>query len=101
LSYDESAVLGRYEYAFAGQSQFSGIQVKRDRSDYMVWAGAGLIVLGLMLTFWVPRRRLWARISRTGSALAGQAPGHADYPREMRRLAEKSGAPVDSAERDE
>ena len=101
LKKGESAVRGRYEYTFAGQREFSGIQVKKDRSDYLVWAGAGLLVLGLMLTFWVPRRRLWARISRTGSALAGQAPGHADYRREMRRFAGKAGASIPATERDE
>ena len=101
LGEGEGTTLGGYEYTFLGQREFSGIQVKKDRSDYLVWAGAGLIVLGLMLTFWVPRRRLWARISRAGSTLAGQAPGHADYAREMRRLAGNADASIPATERDE
>lgn len=87
-----SAVVGGYEYSFLGQREFSGINVKRDRSNYLVWTGAGLIVVGLMITFWVPRRRLWARISSGGSALAGQAPGHARYAEEMQRLAVRAGS---------
>jgi cytochrome c biogenesis protein ResB len=90
----ESVEIGGYEYRFLGQREFSGINVKRDRSNYLVWTGAGLIVVGLMITFWVPRRRLWARISSGGSALAGQAPGHARYAEEMQRLAERAGAEI-------
>ena len=97
----QSATVGSYEYKFLGQREFAGIQVKRDRSDYLVWAAAALIVLGLMVTFWVPRRRLWARISSNGISLAGQAPAHADFARELRSLAAEAGArPVLTAEDD-
>ena len=88
----EFETVGGYEYSFLGQREFSGINVKRDRSNYMVWVGAGLIVVGLMVTFWVPRRRLWARISNGGSALAGQAPGHARFAGDLKRLAVQAGA---------
>jgi cytochrome c biogenesis protein ResB len=88
----ESVDIGGYEYTFLGQREFSGINVKRDRSNYLVWSGAAMIVVGLMVTFWVPRRRLWAKISNGGSVLVGQAPGHARYAEEMRRLALRAGA---------
>ena len=83
---------------FEGQREFSGITVRRDRSDYLVWAGAAMIVAGLMITFWVPRRRLWARISTAKASLAGQAPGHANYSREMQRLLEAASEPVTTAD---
>jgi hypothetical protein len=60
-----------------------------------------MIVLGLMITFWVPRRRLWARISSGGSALVGQAPGHARYAEEMQRLAVRAGAVTTEEEQDD
>ena len=85
-------LVDEYEYTFEGQREFSGIDVRRDRSDYLVWVGAAAIVLGLMITFWVPRRRLWAKITRGGASLAGQAAGQADYTSEMRRLAVQAGA---------
>ena len=66
--------------------------MRRDRSDYLVWAGVLLIVLGLIATFWVPRRRFWARITQTRAAFAGQAPSHAKYTRELRALARAAGA---------
>ena len=92
LTPGESETIGQYEYTFLGQREFSGIQAKRDRSDYLVWVGAALIVVGVMITFWVPRRRLWAKISSSGTALAGQAPSHADYAGELHELAAKAGA---------
>jgi cytochrome c biogenesis protein ResB len=88
----ESVELGGYRYTFAGQREFAGITVHRDRSDYLVWTGAALILVGLAATFWVPRRRLWAKITPTRTSLAGQAPGHARYARELRRLARDAGA---------
>ncbi len=98
LAPGESETIGGYEYTFLGQREFSGIQAKRDRSDYLVWVGAALIVAGVMITFWVPRRRLWAKISSSGMALAGQAPSHADYAGELTELASRAGAEVPSRE---
>jgi cytochrome c biogenesis protein ResB len=92
LAPTDSETIGPYEYTFLGQREFSGIQARRDRSDYLVWVGAALIVAGVMITFWVPRRRLWAKIEPSGTALAGQAPGHADYASELRELTVRAGA---------
>ncbi len=92
LSAGGALLIDGYEYKFEGQREFSGIDVRRDRSDYLVWIGAAAIVIGLMITFWVPRRRLWAKITRGGASLAGQAAGQADYTSEMRRLAVQAGA---------
>lgn len=91
LKAGESATVGNLEYTFDGQSEFAGINVKRDRSDTLVWVGAAMIVLGLMITFWVPRRRLWAKITTHRTALAGQAPSHANFTRELRDLAREAG----------
>jgi cytochrome c biogenesis protein ResB len=96
----QSVTVGDRQYTFQGQREFSGIQVKRDRSDYLIWIGAALVVLGLMVTFWVPRRRFWARIAKARSYLAGQAPSHAKYSRELRRLAAEAGAGLPEREDD-
>lgn len=98
----QSARIGGYEYTFLGQREFAGLQVRRDRSDLLVWIGAGMVILGLMITFWVPRRRLWAKITAGHTFLAGQPPQAVDYRREMRRLAQEAGAqlPPEEAEDD-
>lgn len=92
LEEGESVTVGGLEYTFEGQREFSGINVRRDRSDYLIWVGAALTVVGLMITFWVPRRRLWAKISIAGIQLAGQAPKHARYKRELGAIARAAGA---------
>ena len=92
LEAGESTTVDDLEYTFLGQREFSGINVRRDRSDYLIWIGAALTVVGLMITFWVPRRRLWARISGGVAQLAGQAPKHAKYVRELSGIARQAGA---------
>lgn len=88
----EAAVVDELQYTFLGQREFSGLIARRDRSDYMIWVAAGLTVMGLMITFWVPRRRLWAKISSGGTQLAGQAPRYVKFNRELRRLVQNAGA---------
>lgn len=90
----ESKVIDGLEYRFDRRAEFAGIDVRRDRSDSLVWIGAFAIVVGLAITFWVPRRRLWAKISGERTALAGQAPSHARYSRELRDIARAAGANV-------
>ena len=105
----ESAEIGGLRVHVRGQREFAGIDVRRDRSDTLVWIGALFTVIGLMITFWVPRRRLWARISlrrdETGAtpalALAGQAPTHANFTRELADIARQSGADVSGMEDDD
>ena len=94
----ESVEIGGYEYSFLGQREFAGIQVKKDRSDYLIWVGSALLITGLLVTFWVPRRRLWARITPTRTYLAGQAGHLIRLDREMTDLARQEGAILDEAE---
>ncbi|MCH8921174.1 MAG: cytochrome c biogenesis protein ResB, partial [Chloroflexi bacterium] len=93
----ESVEIGGYEYSFLGQREFAGIQVKKDRSDYLIWVGTALLITGLVVTFWVPRRRLWARITPTRTYLAGQAGHLIRLEREMEDLARQEGATLDEA----
>ncbi len=94
LKQGESTTIGGLQYTFDGQREFAGIEARRDRSDMLVWIGAAAIVLGLAITFWVPRRRLWAKITEARTAMAGQAPSHANFTRELRNLAREAGAAV-------
>jgi cytochrome c biogenesis protein ResB len=95
----ESAEIDGYRYTFLGQREFAGITVRRDRSDYLVWAGVVLILIGLIATFWVPRRRLWAKITSARAFFAGQAPSHARYTRELRGLVQAAGATLNEETR--
>jgi cytochrome c biogenesis protein len=95
LASGESVEIDGLRYTFGGQREFSGIEVKRDRSDNLVWIGAAATVIGLMITFWVPRRRLWAKITGTGFMMAGQAPWHAQFEGELRDIAREAGAQIE------
>jgi cytochrome c biogenesis protein ResB len=91
----ESAEIGGYEYSFLGQREFAGIQVKKDRSAILIWVATGLLVGGLLVTFWVPRRRLWAKITPARTYLAGQAGHLVSFRAEMADMACQEGAVLD------
>jgi cytochrome c biogenesis protein ResB len=94
----ESVQIGGYEYSFLGQRELAGIQVRKDRSDSLISIGVGMLVAGLLVTFWVPRRRLWAKISATRTYLAGQAGHLVDFRRDMVEMARQAGAELDKVE---
>jgi hypothetical protein len=90
----ESAEIGGLEYTFVGQREFAGISVKKDQGSLLIWIGAGLLIAGLVATFWVPRRRLWAKITSERTYLAGQAGHLVDLTKEMADLARAEGADI-------
>ncbi len=94
----ESVQIGGYEYSFLGQREFAGIQVRKDRSDYLIWLGSALLIGGLLVTFWVPRRRLWAKITPARTYLAGQAGHLVRFDGELADIARREGAKLDEAE---
>jgi cytochrome c biogenesis protein ResB len=96
----QAASVGDYEYTFVGQREFAGIKVKRDRSDNLIWVGTGLLLGGLGITFYVPRRRLWAKITPERTYLAGVAGHLANFRREMGKLGAEAGSP-DAAQEEE
>lgn len=94
----ETTTIGGYEYAFVGQKEFAGLEVKKDSSDNLVWVAAALLLGGLLISFWVPRRRLWARITADRTHLVGQTSQMANLRREMQDLAAATGADVEESE---
>ncbi|HLF77357.1 MAG TPA: cytochrome c biogenesis protein ResB [Dehalococcoidia bacterium] len=60
-----------YEYVFEGTREFAGITVRRDPGSSLIWVATGTFLLGLALTFYMPRRRLWARIAGGEAAFRG------------------------------
>jgi hypothetical protein len=93
LTPGQSTTVDGYQYTFAGQLPFAGIQVKRDRGATFIWVAVALLVSGLAITFHVPRRRLWAAITPERTLIAGIAGPLVDFSRELRRLGAEAGAP--------
>jgi cytochrome c biogenesis protein len=55
------------ELTFVRERQYTGLIVARDPGGPLVWLGALLLVAGVMLVFFFPARRIWARVSSTTS----------------------------------
>ncbi len=87
LDEGQEAVWSGYRYRYAGPREFTGLNVRRDPGGIAFWVGIGLGLLGMSLTFFMPRRRLWARIANGRVQLAGQAGHGVDYTRELERIA--------------
>jgi cytochrome c biogenesis protein len=82
------------EVGFAGLKQYSVLTFARDPGVPIVGAGAALILLGLVPSLYVTRRRVWVRATATpgGSRveLAGLAlQGKAAFAGELARLADE------------
>jgi cytochrome c biogenesis protein ResB len=87
LGEGDSSVVGNLEYTFVRSKPFVGIEVRKDRGETFIWIGSALLVIGLGVTLWVPRRRLWARLDSDGFRIAGLAPRLANLRRELEFLA--------------
>jgi len=81
-----------YRYRFGGRVDASGIDVRRDPGDTFIWLAVGLAMLGLGVTFYVPRRRLWVRVTGDQTQLAGVAARTTRFGRELRRMGAELGA---------
>ncbi len=94
LAPGEPATVGQYEYIFEGQRDFAGISVKRDSGAWFIWIATGMLLGGLAVTFYVPRRRLWMKLTRDGTHVASLAEKSGGFEKDMRILATRLGVPV-------
>ncbi len=68
-------------------SSYSLLIAKRDPGQGFVWLAFGLLIAGLLITFYLPRRRIWARLRPDGSlALVARADRYVDVEREFGEL---------------
>ncbi len=74
---------------FEKVTAFSGVIVKRDPGASIVWVSFFLLIVGLALTFYFPRRRTWTRLDPSGELrLVARADRYVDLRREFGRLLE-------------
>ena len=81
-------VTAGHTIGWAGVSAWTGMVVKNDPGQPVIWLAFGLLIAGLVLTFYFPRRRAWARIDRDGVSLAFMADRYVDRDGEFERLRE-------------
>ncbi|HKZ91238.1 MAG TPA: cytochrome c biogenesis protein ResB [Candidatus Limnocylindrales bacterium] len=81
-------VTAGHSIGWTGVSAWTGMVVKNDPGQPVIWLAFGLLIAGLVLTFWFPRRRAWARIESDGVSLAFLADRYVDRDGEFERLRE-------------
>ncbi len=74
-----------------GVGSWSGMVIKQDPGQAVVWVAFGLLIAGLVLTFYFPRRRAWARIVDDRAELAFVADRYVDADGEFGKLVEAVG----------
>jgi len=45
---------------------YTGLQVAKDPGTWIVWVGSTIMIIGLIVAFFIPHRRVWARLERKG-----------------------------------
>jgi hypothetical protein len=81
-----------FRYTFLGQLDGAGIDIKRDPGDTFIWVAVGMAVVGLAITFYVPRRRLWVKVTGNRTQIAGIAEKTTRLDRELRLMGAELGA---------
>ena len=67
--------------------EYTLLIAQRDPGQPIVWFAFGLLILGLSITFYFPRRRVWARLDAAGRAgLVWRSDRYVDVEREFGRL---------------
>jgi cytochrome c biogenesis protein ResB len=91
LSEGEPVTVDGREYTFEGPREFSGIQVRKDPGANFIWVATALLLVGLVITFYLPRLRLWARITPRETVIAGLAEKSGPFRKETERIARELG----------
>lgn len=81
-----------YTYTFRGQLEASGVSVRRDPGDTFIWIAVAMAMVGLAITFYVPRRRLWVKVTPARTYMAGIAERTTRFSRELRLLGHDLGS---------
>jgi cytochrome c biogenesis protein len=68
-------------------SEFTLLIAKRDPGQGIVWVAFGLLIAGITITFYRPRRRVWTRLSPDGRLrIVWRSDRYVDVEREFGRL---------------
>jgi cytochrome c biogenesis protein len=68
-------------------SDFTLLIAKHDPGQGLVWVAFGSLITGLAISFYLPRRRVWARLKPDGElSIVGRSDRYVDFDREFGRL---------------
>jgi cytochrome c biogenesis protein len=82
----DPADTGGFSITWDRAGAWTGMVIKNDPGQWFIWVAFLSLISGLVLTFYFPRRRVWARLEgeRVGFAMLGDR--YVDVPREFRSL---------------
>jgi cytochrome c biogenesis protein len=70
-----------------GFSEYTLLIAKKDPGQGIVWTAFAALIVGLGITFYLPRRRIWARLDESGElAIVGRSDRYVDFDREFGSL---------------
>ena len=75
-----------YAITWQAAGAYTGMVIKRDPGLGLIWVAFGSLITGLVLSFYFPRRRLWARLHGDHLELAMVAERYVDTEAEFNRL---------------
>jgi cytochrome c biogenesis protein len=74
---------GGYSVAWEAATAYTGMVIKRDPGATLIWIAYLSLISGLVLTFYFPRRRIWARLHGDHLELAFLGDRYVDSEREF------------------
>ena len=75
-----------YTITWSDSGAYTGMVIKRDPGQGLVWLAYLSLIIGLVLSFYFPRRRFWARYENGRLQLAMLADRYVDAEREFGKL---------------
>ncbi len=67
--------------------EYTLLIAKKDPGQGIVWGAFGFLIAGILITFWMPRRRVWGRLDADGRmSLVVRADRYVDVGREFGRV---------------
>ncbi len=67
--------------------EYTLLIAKKDPGQGIVWGAFGFLITGILITFWLPRRRVWARLDGDGRlSMVVRADRYVDVGREFGRV---------------
>jgi cytochrome c biogenesis protein len=81
-----------FTIGWASSGAYTGMVIKRDPGQGFIWIAYLSLILGLALTFYFPRRRVWARLDGDRLEIAMSADRYVDVDREFDKLRDELAA---------
>ncbi|MDP8905795.1 MAG: cytochrome c biogenesis protein ResB [Chloroflexota bacterium] len=88
----QPAATGGFAISWKQAGAYTGLVVKRDPGEAVIWVAFLCLLSGLVLTFYFPRRRVWARLDGDRLSVVLSADRYVSAEREFEQLLEELGA---------